>query len=65
MIVLRRVDNRLEARRSEKYFKSGFGRRQIERLLRLEPDGGDPVLDAEREGLLRNPFAVSGENMGG
>ncbi len=33
MIILRTHDNRIDARKSEKYFKSGFGRKAIARML--------------------------------
>ena len=56
MIVLRKVERRDHARRSEKYFKSGFGKSQIRRLLILEAQRGCLTVDAESEGLLANPF---------
>jgi putative endonuclease len=56
MIILRHVANRIDARRSEKYFKTGFGRKQLDRMLQEEQDRGSVILDAEAEGFLINPF---------
>jgi putative endonuclease len=58
VMILRTVSTRDQARRSERYFKSGAGRAQIGRLLRIEMERGVNVVDAEREGLIRNPFTV-------
>ncbi len=44
------------ARRSERYFKSGHGRKTLDRLMEAERRGGCCVMDAEKEGLLANPF---------
>jgi putative endonuclease len=58
LVILRTVPDRESARRSERYFKSGQGRAQIERLLELERKRGVHIIDAEHESLIRNPFAV-------
>ena len=56
MIILRCVSTRKDARRSEKYFKSGYGRKAIDALMASERRLGHHVHDAEKEALLHNPF---------
>jgi len=43
MIVLRQQDNFADARKSEKYFKSGYGRKHLDRVLRDMDDSDHPV----------------------
>jgi predicted GIY-YIG superfamily endonuclease len=57
MILLRHCSTRDEARKAEKVFKSGQGRRMIERLLAKERALDIQILDAEKEGFIRNPTA--------
>jgi len=58
MITLRSVATREQARKSEKHFKSGHGRSQVDRLLETEKEQGRLVRDAEKEGIIQNPFTV-------
>jgi putative endonuclease len=53
MIVLRRVPNIEQAHRSEKYFKSGFGRKQVKR--RIAEWRENPTRNVEVS--LRNPYS--------
>jgi putative endonuclease len=39
MVLLRQCADRLSARKAEKYFKSGFGRKHLDRLLKRELKG--------------------------
>jgi putative endonuclease len=58
VIVLRSVPTRELARRSERYFKSGHGRAQIDRLLAIEIKREDRIENAELEGFIGNPFTL-------
>lgn len=57
LIVLRQHTSLEDARRSEKYFKSGFGRKHIGRVLKYEHDPDLLWVKAEEAGLTHRNSA--------